>query len=135
MFDDVLTVFKKKERAEDIIPIIGNYDLQKLLVAWPKAILKRVAVTEAAPAGFNERWGWLWRHVRWCEAELTDMAGIPAAKCVRLFNQAKGCRLIYPDGSVSTHAERYLSTVTLLATARLKTELAFAIEKAQKGRN
>lgn len=134
VFDNVLAEFKKGEAAEDIIALVGNEELQRLLVAWPKIILKSVDVDKPAPCDGNERWQWLWLHVRWSEVSLTETAGIPTAKYARLFNQAKGCRLIYPDGAISAYAKKYLSTVALLATARLKTEIAFAVERAQKER-
>ncbi len=122
-FADVLTTFKRRESAEDIIPILANDDIQKLIVAWPKIVLKRAAVKEPCPRDLNEQWQWLWKHVGWCEKEYQEISGVAEAKFRRLFNQVKGNRLIYPDDSVSSHAAKYLNNLSMAATARLKTEL------------
>lgn len=133
VFDDVLNGFKKDEKAEDIIPVINNEDLLRILVAWPKIIISREKTKEELPAGVNERWRWLWSNITWCEKELQEITGIPDVKFKRLFNQVRGNRLVYPDGSISSHASKYLSNLSHTATARLKTELLFALEKMQKG--
>lgn len=131
-FDEVLKAFKLKESAEDIIPILVNEDIQKLIVAWPKIVMKRGGIKDRCPDSLNERWQWLWKHVSWCEKELQEASGVPEAKVRRLLNQAKGNRLIYPDGSVSSHASKYLANLSLAANARLKTELLTALGKMQK---
>lgn len=131
-FEEVLKEFKTKETAEDIIPILTSEDIQKLVVAWPKIVIKRLQPRDPLPDDRNERWSWLWKTVTWCEKDLQEISGVPEAKFKRLLNQVRGNRLIYPDGSVSSHASKYLNNLSMTATARLKTELLLALERMQK---
>lgn len=131
-FQSVLEEFKKAERPEDIIPLVSNEDARKLVISWPKTIIRRLKSAKQCPDDRNERWQWLWRHVQWCEKDLMEISGVPEAKFRRVFNLIKGNRLIYPDGSVSGHAEKYLKNLSMLANARLRSETMIALKRIQK---
>ena len=131
-FNKVLADFKSAEQAEDILPILTDTDIQRVVVAWPKIVIKPIGVSAPLPGSFNERWSWLWRHVSWCSRELQEISGVPATRFERIFRQAQGNRLIYPDGSISERASKHLGSLSLVVTARVKTELALAAKRLQQ---
>lgn len=108
-FESVLAEFKANERAEDIIPILSDETAQKFLVAWPKIIIRRdLTFSDPIPNTVNEQWVWLWAQVNVVRQDIINISGIPEMKIERLFCQMKGNRLIYPDGTVMSWAEKYL---------------------------
>ncbi len=112
-FEDILESFKKSTDTTNIIPLLSEEDAQKLVVAWPKVVLTWIRVKGPAPESQNERWQWLWNHVTWPEAELRDISGLPEIKFKRVFNIVKGNRLIFPDGTVSGFADKYLKQIII----------------------
>lgn len=131
-FQSVLDEFKKAEKAEDVIPLVSNEDARKLIIAWAKTVIRRIKTVKLCPGDRNERWRWLWEQASWCEKDLIEISGIPESKFRRLFNLIKGNRLIYPDGAVSSHAEKYLKNLSMLANARLRSETMLALRRVQK---
>lgn len=107
-FESVLAEFKANERPEDIIPILSDEGAQKLVVAWPKIIIRRKDGEMPVPGPVNEKWTWLWDQVEFSERELIETSGIPEMKVKRLFSQVKGNRLIYPDGAMAGWAQKIL---------------------------
>lgn len=69
-FESVLAEFKANERAEDIIPILSDEGAQKLVVAWPKIIIRHKEGKKPVPGTVNEKWNWLWEQVDFSEREL-----------------------------------------------------------------
>lgn len=54
-FEDAIQWFKGREAAEDIIPVISNEDIQRLVVAWPKIVIKPGSGAGRPPEDPNER--------------------------------------------------------------------------------
>lgn len=131
-FNDVLQEFKKNEKSEDIIPILEDADIQKLIIAWTKIVIRRIHHKDTLPDTFNEKWLWLWKQISWSERELLNISGIPETKFCRIVNQSCGNRLIYPDGTVNTHASKYLEHLSLAATARVKAGLFSSLDAMQQ---
>ena len=121
-FESVLAEFKGGEIDEDIIPILSDGNVQKCIIAWPKVVITRVPSNVVTPNCPNEKWGWLWAQVAFSDQQLEEISGIPGPRLTRALNQAKGNRLLYPDGTVAKHAKRYLRNIALTATTRLKME-------------
>lgn len=107
-FENILQEFKGSEVPEDIIPILDDETVQKMIVAWPKIVVKSKEHSGVPPGDKNSRWLWLWEHVDFVYTDLVDISGIPGIKFERVFFQVKGNRLIYPDGTISTWASKYL---------------------------
>ena len=131
-FEDILQDFKASKDTTNIIPLLSEEDAQKLVVAWPKVVITRIPVKGSPPESQNERWQWIWNHVKWSESDLRDISGLPEVKFKRVFNIVKGNRLIFPDGTVSSNAESYLQNLSLSAVTRIKQELLSAYERMQK---
>lgn len=108
MWDDALERIKRLETEEDAVCIVGaDVDaqaLRRILIAWKKVEITRMPgkppMREDEPAML----AWLWDHIRYDEAGLRRLAGVPDV--IRRLEVLKGNRLIYPDGTISLAATK-----------------------------
>ncbi len=114
-WNELLAELKKAAMIQDVLPIVSDPAAQKLLLAWPRTCLRYEEPPGAPPEDENGQWRWLWLGVAWDENELAAISALqPFVLRIKL-DQMKGNRLIFPDGSVSQYAERYLKATAATA--------------------
>jgi hypothetical protein len=111
IFTEKLAYFKQNEKPEVVLLVADNPELTKIIIAWTNINIKR-SDKLTQPNGDSEResWEWLWQNTKFSLAELKEKADISVADYV-LENKVKpliGNRVIYPDGTVNSYAQRYL---------------------------
>jgi len=111
LFTEKLAWFKQNERPEVVLVVADNPELIKIVVAWTSLDVKRAdKLTKLASETESKIWEWLWGNARFSRAELKEKIGIPLSE-IALENKLKplvGNRVIYPDGTVNSFAQRYL---------------------------
>lgn len=109
-FEEILEEFKKNESVEDVLPVMDNLSLQKILIAWSKISISRLPIKKAAPSIPNELWRWLWDQIEFKQDEITEITGIKF-DLSKLLKILIGNRIIYPDGSISSFASKILKSI------------------------
>ena len=106
-----LNWFKQNERPEVVLLLADNPDLIKIVVAWTNLDINRDGkLTDSPGESESEAWEWLWGNATYSLRELKEKIGTSLSE-IALENRMKpliGNRIIYPDGTVNSFAERYL---------------------------
>ena len=53
-------------------------------------------------------WDWLWANTHYSVADLAELSGLSAPLVERKLKPLIGNRVLYPDGTVNSFAQRYL---------------------------
>lgn len=109
-FIEILQEFKENESVEDVLPVMDDLSLQKILIAWPKISISHISTKKTAPSTKNELWHWLWEQIEFEQDEITEITGIKY-DLPKMFKILIGNRIIYPDGSISLNASKILKNI------------------------
>jgi len=129
-FEDLLELFRMQEQPEQVIPLIDDVRLQKLVSIWPMARLEPRRPGRARPVDDSPAagWDWLWEQR---EVDMDDLArqlGISPVVLRRTLDVARGCRLVYPDGTANQYAVQYLR-------ARIARELGAGARRERRSKS
>ncbi len=100
---DALAYFKKREGLFQHIPLLDSM-VRGVVAAWDKMPVKMEFDASKAPTDPHKKWAWLWSKCIYDPLEMSYLTGYRDQVFFPLA-QAKGHRLIYPDGSISRVAE------------------------------
>lgn len=114
-FEDILSHFKKSASPENIAVLIGNKRLIPALLAWQSVVIYRSTNEECDLENENEAWNWLWTQVSWDNDAYRTVSGLRLEEVGAYFEQLKGLKLVYPDGTIDYYAKQYLNSVVLKA--------------------
>lgn len=114
-FSDILIEFKhlEDEHVENISPLLDEVELRNALVAWKSVSIK---FKKCDPCPFEDevsRWNWLWHQVEYDQAQFGKVAGLKPQNVGAILTRLQGLRLIYPDGTINTHAKQFLQAVIM----------------------
>lgn len=109
-FEGIIGQFRQRETPEQIMCLVDNVGLQKLVAHWEMTRLRPAAAIQACPTGESESelWDWLWAHVQIDLGELAGGLGQSPPRLQSMLAMAKSNRLIYPDGRIHEHARKFL---------------------------
>ncbi len=107
---DRLAEFKSRERPEPVLLLAEDADLVRLTVAWTNTAASPAKKITRPPSEdtTNAWWEWLWANTAYSRQEMIDNAAYPESGFDRKLRALVGNRIIYPDGSVNSFAQRYL---------------------------
>jgi len=111
-FQKLLSDFKKQEDklAENVIFIIDNIDLQKVIIAWGNT--KVIIVEETIPRDKNiSDWEYMWKYCRYSKTQFISLTGLESVTAVKYLNHLKDLKLLYPDGTINGIARKFIGGV------------------------
>jgi hypothetical protein len=105
--------FRKSEDVESVLVLLGKessqVNLRKVALAFAKVPVKRHEEKDLDEG--PELWEQLWDAVQVDLDQLGRISGT-RSECARYVEMLKGYRLIYPDGTLSTVAQKALKALT-----------------------
>ena len=111
LFIEKLHWFKQNEKPEAVLVIADNPELIKIIIGWTNLEVRHTnSILELNNASENEIWEGLWKNTKVNLTELKEKAGVPYSESV-LESKLKpliGNRILYPDGTINSFAQRYL---------------------------
>lgn len=90
------------------VQLIGDRQAQKVLAAWSTMPMAWKKPARRIPEDSKLRWDWLWRGVKTDMGHLSLRAGVSLVALEGVLDRLQGCRLIYPDGTISAWAQGVL---------------------------
>lgn len=111
---------KRTESKNDVVPLIGNLPSMRLVLAWPKVVLRIPDEVEIADEHSNTT-ELLWAGIKLDLVALAEVARMPVSVIKQHLREAQLHRWIYPDGSVHAHALE-LARGTIVKVARGREE-------------
>jgi len=107
------TLEKFKEKQSEDHTVIAwfrsNYNLQKLVMAWPKVMVMPNGKAGKFPKSENEQWAWIWQHYNFSMQEWLSLAAIQNERFgMKLIDRIIRLRLVFPDGTYPQWLERYM---------------------------
>jgi len=108
-WSDRLAWFKSEEKPEAVLVMSDDAALTKIVVAWPTIATARKNQSPAPSTdSAHEWWNWLWKNVRYSQAEIAQRTGIRGETLERKMQILIGNRVLYPDGTMNSFVQRYL---------------------------
>jgi len=81
----------------------------KIAVAWTNTTVKRrQKLTKLTGKTESEIWDWLWENTEYSVEELLNKSALPSYGFEGWLNSLIGNRILYPDGTINSFAQRYL---------------------------
>jgi hypothetical protein len=114
---ELVDEFKLNADVIHTIYLADNIEAMRILVVWPHQVVDVEEPVCAVPEDENRQWEWLWLSAKYDAKSLARAAGVHPALTREIMESLIGNRLIFPDGTVSTHAE---STVKVYIGKKLK---------------
>ena len=114
LYAEKLSWFKENEKAEAALLLADDPQMVKIAVAWTTMSVRQAE--EASPlAGGSEgeAWEWLWRNASYSRAELAAKSTLPELILGKKLPALIGNRVLYPDGTINSFAQRYLREMVL----------------------
>jgi hypothetical protein len=110
LFEEALVLFRMQEQPEQVVALIDDLPLQKLVAAWPTVALTTSTATGRQPRtdDLPALWDWFWRQRSFDRTELAKALGMSAPRLNALLGVAVRQRLVYPDGSIHNLAAQFL---------------------------
>ena len=117
---EIINFFKTKEKTQQIIPMITDTDLQKLISAWEKIniIDRKPDVYVDKTANLNDImvkiWGLLWKNYYLDDDFFIQLGGAinkTPLNAKKLFWNAVANQLIYPDNTINKYANQFLGKI------------------------
>lgn len=105
---ELMKEFKESETADSIIPLVESAELRNGVVAWKSVRVKYKGSHQCSEKEDHLKWEWMWQQIEFDMRNFGVVAGVKPQDSQNLFNRLKGLRLIYPDGTVSDIATKYL---------------------------
>lgn len=112
-FIQIVSYFKNASTPERVVSLIGNKKLISALLAWKSVIIKRTSNNICDLSDDNERWNWLWEQINWDRDAYLKVTGLKLQEISSYFEQLKGLKLIYPDGTIDKFAIQYLNSIIM----------------------
>ena len=105
-----LAEFKSAEKPEVVLLLADDPDLVRIMVAWMNAAASPTKNTTRPPKDNDENlwWYWLWRNTNFSSFEVMEKASYFGHAFDRKFQTLVGNRILYPDATVNSFAQRYL---------------------------
>ncbi len=103
-FRDLLSTLKAEEKSGALVFVYQDKDLRRTLVAWTMMRIDRPGDWDSVPRS----WDGLWAKVKFDMAQLATHLDTYDAHAWHLFERAKGLRLIYPDGTLHSAAQKLI---------------------------
>jgi len=110
-YEEKLAEFKAQEKPEVVLLLGDDADLVRITVAWTNTVTSQAKRFTRPPKEDNADswWRWLWENTKYSRQELMDKAhqsyqGLFGQKLKALI----GNRILYPDGTIHSFAQRYL---------------------------
>ena len=120
-YGETLAWFKGHEKPEVVLLIADQKSLMKILVAWGSLSLRARSELSPFPTGDeNDRWKWLWDNTDFDMFPLCEKLGVPEQYLKGLMPLLIGNRVVYPDGTIHSLAQRYLNSSVLRLFIDLK---------------
>lgn len=110
-YNQAITCFKQKESYNQIISLIDDKVLQKIVSFWDKIEIKVQNKKIKDNLSDVELWQLIWNN---CKVNIEQIAlafGTDKIEANRIFEMAKASQLIYPDNSVNKYAKQYLNVL------------------------
>ena len=102
-----LAGFRKLEKKSQVATVVDKPAAITMLGVW-SACEKDWRPQGRAPKQDFELWRWLWQSV-WFDLEgLAAISGLSETEAARVLRVCMGLRLVYPDGTISKHAQQLL---------------------------
>jgi hypothetical protein len=110
LFDEKLAQFKSDEKPEVVLLLGDDADLVRITVAWTNTTTARTKRLASPPKADNENgwWDWLWDNTTYSRQELMEKACQSFQGFDLRLRSLIGNRILYPDGSINSFAQRYL---------------------------
>ena len=112
-FGSLLAHFKEIEQPDNIVPLIDDVALRNGLCAWKSVILTYGGCGECLFETEAEQWDWMWKGVTFDFISFAIVAGCRQQDMNNIFHRLKGLRLIYPDNSMNSYAQKYLQALIM----------------------
>ncbi len=109
---------KAPRLAHTAVQLINDRPAQKVLAAWSVIPMKWKRPRSQLPEEMTDRWEWLWKGHRVDIVILAGSAGVSLIVLEGVLERLKGCRLVYPDGSISAWAQGVLDGAISEAAGR-----------------
>jgi hypothetical protein len=106
---------RQNERADVVLLIAENPDAQRLLVSW-RNLPRKVAKRKKEPATLAEAWDQLAFDI----GEWTKISDVLTGQGRMLSAMLIANNLVYPDGTVNGHIEKYFETLVAAKIAKAK---------------
>ncbi|MDD5308689.1 MAG: hypothetical protein PHU25_15335 [Deltaproteobacteria bacterium] len=109
-FDEAVAAFRSLEQAEQVVVLLDDLALQKLLSVWPATPWTVTPSSARKPPSDDlpALWDWLWSQRGVETSSLARSLRLSAPQTQALFEAARRQRLIYPDGTIHGVASQYL---------------------------
>ena len=110
---DILEKYKlsESEYMDNLIFLLDEKDkvICNAVVAW-----KNIKVTLVDETNTKEQddWEYLWEHCRYDLKQFMDLTSLDRGDAIGIINKLKGLKLIYPDGSINTNANKLVRSIT-----------------------
>ena len=110
LWHEKLAEFKSREKPEVVLLLGDNADLAQITVAWMDMPTSRTKKPPRQPRedDGNRWWNWLWENTTYSRRELMDKAHLPCQGFDQKLKALIGNRILYPDGTIHSFAQRYL---------------------------
>lgn len=119
-FSETLEYFKKISKPEKVVPLIGDRKLVRAVLAWKAVIINYKTDDDYCESkDDNRRWEWLWSRIEFDKSKFQAVSGLKVQEAEQFFEQIRGLKLIYPDGSIDLYATQYLNSI-IMDTLKLK---------------
>ena len=105
-----LAEFKSDEKPEVVLLLADDADLVRIAVAWTNTATCPAGKLTRPPKEDNANgwWNWLWENTTYSRQESMEKAHQPYQGFDRKLKALVGNRILYPDGSINSFAQRYL---------------------------
>ncbi len=114
--------YRAQESPLAVAMLVDDSSARRVLVAWVTyaQIPAWVAPDDVPPDDERKRWHWLWTPVLNAlnYEDLGEASGMTAMALKRKLAMLVNARLIYPDGTISKHAEAAIRMKTAAAVPR-----------------
>jgi len=110
LFEARLAEFKSDEKPEVVLLLGDDADLVRITVAWTNTVTSPAKKLTRPPKEDNANawWNWLWANITYSRQELMDKARQPYQGFDQKLKALIGNRILYPDGTINSFAQRYL---------------------------
>jgi hypothetical protein len=110
--DDRVAPYRAAATSDALAAIIDDTIAVRFLAAWRMIPTEWTAPKRDMPSDAAERWRWLWHGVKWDRIAVARAARIAEATANVYAHVCATAQLIYPDGTISTHAADYVRAFT-----------------------
>ncbi len=109
-YEEKLAEFKAREKPEVVLLLGDDAGLVRITVAWTNTVTCQAKKLTRPPKvdDANSWWNWLWENTTYSRQELMEKAYQSYQGFDQKLKALIGNRILYPDGSINSLAQRYL---------------------------